>query len=84
MATKQKTYEFKIKPCYTTGDLSKLFGIGQHTVDKLLDKGDLRFWRVPNSKHRRIDHSALVSFLKSHPEFELLLPKVEGHNNGPA
>lgn len=50
----------------TTGQVAKICNVAPRTVTKWFDSGELRGYRIPGSKDRRIPLDKLVSFLKMH------------------
>ncbi len=50
---------------YTTGQVSKLCQVATSTVNKWVDSGKLKAFRVPGSRHRRIAQKDLIRFLKA-------------------
>lgn len=50
----------------TTGEVAKICNVASRTVSKWFDSGQLRGYRIPGSKDRRIPVSALIRFMKSH------------------
>ena len=50
----------------TTGEVAKICNVAPRTVAKWFDRGDLRGYRIPGSKDRRIPTSHLLSFLRAH------------------
>jgi len=46
----------------TTGAVSKLVGIGQRTICRLIDEGLLVGWKIPGSQHRRVAFRDLEVF----------------------
>ncbi len=50
----------------TTGEVAKICNVASRTVSKWFDSGQLRGYRIPGSKDRRIPVSSLVRFMKSH------------------
>lgn len=50
----------------TTGDVAKLCNVAPRTVSKWFDTGQLRGYRIPGSKDRRIPLDALVRFMRAH------------------
>ncbi len=54
------------KDVLTTGQVARLCNVAPRTVSKWFDNGQLRGYRIPGSKDRRIPVSHLVSFMKSH------------------
>jgi excisionase family DNA binding protein len=53
----------------TTGEVAKLCNVAPRTVSKWFDSGQLKGYRIPGSKDRRIPVSELVRFMKGprHP-----------------
>ena len=56
----------KGKNVLTTGDVAKICSVAPRTVSKWFDSGQLRGYRIPGSKDRRIPLSELVRFMKAH------------------
>ena len=54
------------KTVLTTGDVAKLCSVAPRTVSKWFDSGQLRGYRIPGSKDRRIPVEQLVRFMRSH------------------
>jgi len=54
------------KDVLTTGEVAKICNVASRTVSKWFDSGQLRGYRIPGSKDRRIPVSSLVKFMKSH------------------
>ena len=50
----------------TTGEVAKICNVASRTVSKWFDSGQLRGYRIPGSKDRRIPVSSLIRFMKSH------------------
>jgi excisionase family DNA binding protein len=48
---------------YTTGQVSRICQVATSTVNKWFDSGQLKGFRVPGSRHRRIPRENLVKFL---------------------
>ena len=55
-----------LKSVYTTGEVSHICSVSQQTVIRCFDKGDLKGFRVPGSRFRRIPRDSLLSFMKEH------------------
>jgi excisionase family DNA binding protein len=68
----------KGKNVLTTGDVAKICHVAPRTVSKWFDNGQLRGYRIPGSKDRRIPVSELVRFMKIHnmPTSELAVGKI--------
>lgn len=54
------------KDILTTGEVAKICNVAPRTVSKWFDSGQLRGYRIPGSKDRRIPLSGLVKFMKQH------------------
>ena len=54
------------KDVLTTGEVAKICNVASRTVSKWFDSGQLRGYRIPGSKDRRIPESNLMKFMKSH------------------
>ena len=56
----------KGKDVLTTGDVAKICHVAPRTVSKWFDNGQLKGYRIPGSKDRRIPVSELMRFMKVH------------------
>jgi len=56
----------KGKNVLTTGDVAKICNVAPRTVSKWFDSGQLKGYRIPGSKDRRIPVSELIRFMKLH------------------
>ena len=56
----------KGKNVLTTGDVARICNVAPRTVSKWFDSGQLKGYRIPGSKDRRIPVSELVRFMKVH------------------
>ena len=54
------------KDILTTGEVAKICNVAPRTVSKWFDSGQLKGYRIPGSKDRRIPLSALIRFMKQH------------------
>jgi len=54
------------KDILTTGEVAKICNVAPRTVSKWFDSGQLRGYRIPGSKDRRIPLNSLVRFMKTH------------------
>ena len=54
------------KDVLTTGEVAKICNVASRTVSKWFDSGQLRGYRIPGSKDRRIPVSSLTKFMKNH------------------
>ncbi|MFM7591397.1 MAG: response regulator [Isosphaeraceae bacterium] len=55
-----------LKTVYTTGEAARICKVSQQTIIRCFDSGQLRGFRVPGSKFRRIPREALIRFMKEH------------------
>ena len=56
----------KGKNVLTTGEVAKICNVAPRTVSKWFDSGQLKGYRIPGSKDRRIPVSELKRFMKMH------------------
>jgi excisionase family DNA binding protein len=56
----------KPKDVLTTGEVARICKVAPRTVSKWFDTGQLRGYRIPGSKDRRIPLSQLMRFMKAH------------------
>ena len=56
----------KGKNVLTTGDVARICNVAPRTVSKWFDSGQLKGYRIPGSKDRRIPVSELTRFMKAH------------------
>lgn len=54
------------KDILTTGEVAKICNVAPRTVSKWFDSGQLRGYRIPGSKDRRIPLNSLIRFMKAH------------------
>lgn len=54
------------KDVLTTGEVAKICNVASRTVSKWFDSGQLKGYRIPGSKDRRIPVSGLMKFMKNH------------------
>jgi len=50
---------------FSTGDIAQLCGVAPRTVCKWIDTGQLKGFRIPGSKDRRVTQASLESFMRS-------------------
>lgn len=55
-----------MKTVFTTGEAAKICKVSQQTIIRCFDNGQLKGFRVPGSKFRRIPREALYKFMKDH------------------
>lgn len=56
----------KRKDVLTTGQVAQICNVAPRTVTKWFDSGQLKGYRIPGSKDRRIPTNELVRFMKAH------------------
>ncbi len=56
----------KRKDVLTTGQVAQICSVAPRTVTKWFDSGQLKGYRIPGSRDRRIPTSELVRFMKAH------------------
>lgn len=56
----------KGKNVLTTGDVAKICNVAARTVSKWFDSGQLKGYRIPGSRDRRIPVRELIRFMKTH------------------
>ncbi len=54
------------KTVLTTGEVARICSVAPRTVSKWFDSGQLRGYRIPGSKDRRIPIDQLVRFMRAH------------------
>lgn len=64
----------KGKNVLTTGDVARICNVAPRTVSKWFDSGQLKGYRIPGSKDRRIPVSELARFMKVHNMPAAMLP----------
>jgi excisionase family DNA binding protein len=64
----------KGKNVLTTGDVARICNVAPRTVSKWFDSGQLKGYRIPGSKDRRIPVSELVRFMKVNNMPAITLP----------
>jgi excisionase family DNA binding protein len=64
----------KGKNVLTTGDVARICNVAPRTVSKWFDSGQLKGYRIPGSKDRRIPMSELARFMKVHNMPATMLP----------
>jgi len=55
-----------MKDVLTTGEVARLCGVAPRTVSKWFDAGQLRGFKIPGSRDRRIPRESLIRFMKAH------------------
>ncbi len=56
----------KPKTVFTTGEVARICHVAPRTVSKWFDSGQLRGYRIPGSRDRRIPLAELMRFMKAH------------------
>src|SRR5437879_13376976 len=54
----------RMKTVFTTGEAAKVCKVSQQTIIRCFDNGQLKGFRVPGSRFRRITREALYKFMK--------------------
>ncbi len=54
------------KEVFTTGEVAKICHVAPRTVSKWFDTGQLRGYRIPGSRDRRIPAPQLIAFMRAH------------------
>ena len=54
------------KVVYTTGEVARICHVAPRTVSKWVDNGQLRGYRIPGSRDRRIPVDHLQAFMRAH------------------
>jgi len=55
-----------MREVFTTGEVARLCGVAPRTVSKWFDSGQLRGFKIPGSRDRRIPRESLVRFMRAH------------------
>ena len=55
-----------VKDVYTTGEVARVCRVSPRTVSKWFDSGQLKGYRIPGSKDRRIPRDQLLRFMRTH------------------
>jgi len=55
-----------MKEVLTTGEVARICGVAPRTVSKWFDAGQLRGFKIPGSRDRRIPRESLVRFMRAH------------------
>ncbi len=63
MSSQNGTYS-TMKTVFTTGEAAKICKVSQQTIIRCFDSGQLKGFRVPGSRFRRIPRDALYRFMK--------------------
>lgn len=63
LSSQNGTYS-TMKTVFTTGEAAKICKVSQQTIIRCFDSGQLRGFRVPGSRFRRIPREALYRFMK--------------------
>ena len=58
--------EVAMKEVFTTGEVARLCGVAPRTVSKWFDSGQLRGFKIPGSRDRRIPRESLVRFMRAY------------------
>ena len=55
-----------MKDALTTGEVARICSVAPRTVSKWFDSGQLRGFKIPGSRDRRIPRESLVRFMRAH------------------
>ena len=55
-----------MKNVFTTGEVAKICNVTIRTVIKWFESGELKGFKIPNSRDRRIPKENLIVFMKKH------------------
>src|SRR5690242_15504400 len=64
MAAPERSLMARNKEVLTTGEVARICKVAPRTVTKWFDSGQLRGYRIPGSKDRRIPVNQLVRFMR--------------------
>jgi excisionase family DNA binding protein len=64
LARRQSGVDERMKTVFTTGEAAKICKVSQQTIIRCFDNGQLKGFRVPGSRFRRIPREALYKFMK--------------------
>jgi excisionase family DNA binding protein len=64
LAHGQEGMDERMKTVFTTGEAAKVCKVSQQTIIRCFDNGQLKGFRVPGSRFRRIPREALYKFMK--------------------
>jgi excisionase family DNA binding protein len=64
LAAGQQGVDERMKTVFTTGEAAKICKVSQQTIIRCFDNGQLKGFRVPGSRFRRIPREALYRFMK--------------------
>ena len=70
----------KDRAVFTTGEAAKLCNVTIGTVIRWFDAGELKGYKIPGSRDRRIPRGELIAFMKRHG---LPLGELEAGSDGP-
>jgi len=63
------------KDDYSPAEAARICGVSVNTIHRCFDRGDLKGFRVPGSRYRRIPHEELWRFMRTHG---IPLDRLEG------
>ena len=64
LAPGQQGVDRRMKTVFTTGEAAKICKVSQQTIIRCFDNGQLKGFRVPGSRFRRIPREALYRFMR--------------------
>ena len=68
------------KDVMTTGEVAKICNVASRTVSKWFDSGQLRGYRIPGSKDRRIPVANLIKFMKANRDMQVTVARMGDSN----
>jgi excisionase family DNA binding protein len=63
-STRERVVEQNMKTVFTTGEAAKICKVSQQTIIRCFDSGQLKGFRVPGSRFRRIPRDQLYAFMR--------------------
>jgi excisionase family DNA binding protein len=63
---------------YSTGEVAKILRVSARTVIKWFNKEELKGFKIPGSRYRRIPHDNLIDFMEENDLPESLLEDYFG------
>lgn len=53
-----------MREVFTTGQAARVLRVCPRTVLNLMNRGDLKGWRIPGSQHRRVPRESLAALVE--------------------
>jgi excisionase family DNA binding protein len=64
------------KEVFTTGEAAQIMMVSQQTVIRIFDNGELKGWRIPGSRFRRIPRDVLAKYIRDQMNGRMINPSV--------